>query len=129
MKNGPYEMIIAPDGYPGKKYRGRYAYEHHIVWWKKHGELPRKGFEIHHKNGGHRDNRLCNLKLLSGSEHKALHAEKKHHSALRKVKCGNCGRVFKRLQSAINERLKVRRFGKLFCSISCGAIHQYSRVP
>ena len=25
MKNGSYEMIIAPEGYTGKLYRGKYA--------------------------------------------------------------------------------------------------------
>ena len=31
MKSGNYILIKAPDNYPGKKYRGKYCYEHHYV--------------------------------------------------------------------------------------------------
>lgn len=34
VKNGPYELVIAPEEYPGKKYRGRYAYEHRVNYWR-----------------------------------------------------------------------------------------------
>jgi hypothetical protein len=89
MKNGPYEMLIAPKNYPGKKYRGRYAYEHHIVWWEKHGRLPRPGHEIHHKDMNHRNNKLSNLEEMTKHAHQLL------HGALLKavpmtIVCANC---------------------------------------
>lgn len=31
MKNGDYILVIAPDWYRGKRYRGKYCYEHHLV--------------------------------------------------------------------------------------------------
>lgn len=40
MRCGPYILIIPPPEYPGKKYRGRYAYEHHVVWWENTGGDP-----------------------------------------------------------------------------------------
>ena len=43
MKNGPYEMVIAPEEYPGRRYRNRYVYEHQLVWWKNTGKLVPKG--------------------------------------------------------------------------------------
>lgn len=73
MKNGPYNLIIAPENYPGKKYRSRYAYEHIIIYWKVHGIIPKKGFEIHHIDGNHRNNKLENLRLVTNKEHHELH--------------------------------------------------------
>lgn len=61
MRNGPYEMVVAPAGYPGKKYRGRYVYEHQLVWWKKTGKLVPLGFVLHHKNEHKRHNVFSNL--------------------------------------------------------------------
>jgi hypothetical protein len=45
---------------------------HRVLWSAKHGPIA-PGFEIHHRNGDKGDNRLCNLQLLSVSEHKRLH--------------------------------------------------------
>jgi hypothetical protein len=74
MKNGPYELVKAPDEYPGMRYRGRYCYEHHLVYWKKHGVLPEQGQVIHHINGKRRDNCPENLELLEVGEHNAGHS-------------------------------------------------------
>ena len=75
MRNGPYIMVKAPKGYPGKRYRGRYAYEHHVVYWKKHGVVPKKGQLVHHKDENTRNNRPDNLKLMTTTKHKQLHAQ------------------------------------------------------
>lgn len=48
--------------------------EHRVIWEKVHGPIP-KGYEIHHKNGDGRDNRLENLQMLTSSEHRYLHAQ------------------------------------------------------
>lgn len=124
MKNGPYELIVAPYDYPGKKYRGRYAYEHIVVWWIKTGELPTMGTEIHHINGDHRDNDINNLVLLSKEEHTEIH--RKLRTLPRPVyACGFCGVACKAKNNQFKWRSKNRKYGKLFCSISCGAKHQH----
>ena len=70
MKNGDYILVIAPENYPGKKYRGRYAQEHQVVFWQTHGYLPDI---VHHRNGVKTDNRPENLEGLTFKEHRAMH--------------------------------------------------------
>lgn len=73
MKNGPYELVVAPPGFPGKRYRGRYAYEHTVVWWQHTGEVPGPDETIHHKNENKRDNRFDNLERKTRSRHTRDH--------------------------------------------------------
>jgi len=73
MRNGPYELIIAPKEYPGKLYRGRYAYEHHYVYWRETGQVVKEGEVVHHKNDDTRDNRFENLELHTQIEHITYH--------------------------------------------------------
>lgn len=129
MKNGPYELIIAPDNFPGKKYRGRYAYEHIVIFWKAHGYVPEKGLEIHHKNMNHRDNRITNLKLVTGQEHRKLHGEIRSKAAIRQVPCGYCGNIITMRNRDLNMKIKANKKGKAFCDRSCGAKNQHSSVP
>lgn len=89
MKNGPYEMVIALKEYPGRKYRGRYVYEHHLVWWKHTGEILPDGMLIHHKNENKRDNRFKNLELKSFSDHSKEH--NKPRIRRQKLKCSSYG--------------------------------------
>lgn len=95
MKNGKYELIKAPKGFPGKIYRGKYAYEHRVVWWQMTGELPEI---VHHKNGNKRDNRFENLEGMSEKRHRELHGEERSRIMLRMV-CPACGRVFIRVKN------------------------------
>lgn len=73
MRNGPYELVVAPPEYPGKRYRGRYCYEHHLVWWLHTGVLPQYGCDIHYKNGDRRDNQWANLEEKLKSKHSSDH--------------------------------------------------------
>src|SRR5258706_5923399 len=93
MKNGDYILIIPPDDYPGKKYRGRYAYEHRVNWWKETGKNPDdvKGLQIHHKNENKHDNSDGNLESIDLVDHAKLHAK---HKPIRKIICENCGVEF-----------------------------------
>ncbi len=74
MKNGQYELVKAPESYPGKRYRnGKWAYEHRVVWWKSGRKLLGDDEILHHKNENKRDNRIENLELMSTSEYTAHH--------------------------------------------------------
>jgi hypothetical protein len=125
MKNGPYELMVAPPGYPGKKYRGRYAYEHTVVWWRNTGEVPPPGYEIHHIDHDHRHNEFSNLQLLTGAEHKRIHSELRSFKAKTAVACGFCGAVRVYKNRVLTSRLWRSKYKKVFCSASCGAKHQH----
>lgn len=73
MKNGPYELVVAPPEYPGKLYRNKYCYEHHLVWWLGTGNLPASDEVIHHRNEQKRDNRFENLELKTKARHTTEH--------------------------------------------------------
>lgn len=116
MRNGPYELVVAPPEYPGKRYRDRYCYEHHLVWWRTFGYLLRPGEIIHHKNGRKRDNRIENLELTDTSAHATHHgAEKPKIANYFKFKCAACGIAVQR-----RKVLTARASKRLFCSRKCG---------
>lgn len=73
MKNGLYILILAPIEYTGVKYRGKYCYEHHLIWWKNTGEVISNKYVIHHKNGNKCDNRFENLDKILLKDHVHLH--------------------------------------------------------
>ncbi len=58
--------------YARKTVAGRTDYVHRMVWESAHGPIP-EGYELHHRNGDKRDNRLENLELLTPAEHAARH--------------------------------------------------------
>lgn len=122
MRNGSYELVVAPDDYPGLKYRGRYVYEHHLVWWRRTGELVPSGFILHHKNERKRDNRYTNLELRPRGEHTAEH----HRFDPEEWLCAWCGKTFFLKLSVRRSRLKQSRSGRLFCSRSCGTRSQFN---
>jgi hypothetical protein len=117
MKNGPYELVVAPDGYPGKRYRGRYCYEHHLVWWQAHGELPGPGECIHHKNDNKRDNRIENLKLKTKLRHVGDHSHKRGRTMVR-FKCPACEKKFVRQKRRSVDR-RSSSAHLFFCSRRC----------
>lgn len=114
MKNGPYILSKAPYNYPGKKYRGKYAYEHHLVWWRSTGNVPEFGFDIHHKNGNKHDNRIENLEKISHSEHAKEHGANKIAYEVSTI-CGWCDKWFVLPTRHYNVRVKQTKSGYLFC--------------
>jgi len=78
MRNGPYLLVHATGDYPGKKYRNRYVYQHHFVWWAQTGQVVPHGFVVHHKNENMHDNRYENLELIESERHKKLHGHFPH---------------------------------------------------
>ena len=131
MKNGPYELVIAPNDYPGKRYRDKYCYEHHLVWWENTGELPLITEEIHHKNSDKRDNRFENLEKLSKIDHRYLHGKISNVLNRKMFYCANCHKQFYLSGSEARTRLKAQRKIRgdnaslgLYCSQKCHGIDQ-----
>ena len=110
-------MSVAPLEYPGKKYRGRYAYDHQVEYWINTGVIVEKGYAIHHKNNNKHDNRFENLQLLTVKEHS------KHHGSLSKVYrfaiCPSCKKEFQ----------QKKRPAQRFCSRKCIGLYNFpSRI-
>jgi len=115
MKNGPYTLVKAPDDYPGMRYRGRYVYQHHLVWWMKTGEVVGPGFTIHHKNEKKRDNRFSNLEKLTRGEHTKCHSEPAAQVTLR---CCFCDASFDIPERNHRSKSKAGQT-RFYCSRSC----------
>ncbi len=60
-------------GYPCIWINGKTIKLHIYIWEKAHGNKP-KGFDIHHKDFDKKNYVLSNLELLSGSDHRRIHA-------------------------------------------------------
>jgi len=95
MKNGDYILVRAPDEYPGTKYRGRYCYEHLLVFWQTHGFLPKNGEIVHHKDGNKHNNSPENLALMKTSEHVSMHKKEQSKNYVELI-CPGCQKVFVR---------------------------------
>ena len=93
MKNGPYELVIAPGDYPGKKYRGKYCYAHRLNFWKTYGYLPEnKQLIIHHIDGNKLNNSSDNLKLMDIKDHNTLRHLNPYEDKI--MSCPQCGNTF-----------------------------------
>ena len=117
MKNGKYELIVPPADYPGKKYRGKYAYEHHVVWWQVTGEAVEKGYTIHHRNGHKRDNRFSNLEKLTKEEHDKHHSHDKPKTMIYLV-CSFCEASFEREARQVRTKQKMGQTD-FYCKREC----------
>lgn len=109
MRNGEYILVIAPDNYTGKRYRKKYCYEHHLVYWQNTGHILSKGEVIHHKDGNKHNNVFENLELINVEEHSSLHG-KNVLTNLVKLKCPGCGKIFikpKRLTHLVRKNYNV----------------------
>ncbi len=105
LRNGPYLLVRPPTGYPGKWYRGKYAYQHHVVYWRYRGRVPTTLEVVHHKNGDKHDNRIANLEILSKSDHARGHARP---TTMVDHICAGCGVAFQRRKGA-------RQYDRTFC--------------
>lgn len=118
-------MVIAPDDYPGKRYRNRYIYEHHYILWKIKGIVLNKDQVLHHKNGLKRDNRIENLEIQLNQDHRKEHGQDRRQKALIKTKCGFCKKQIAMQGAHFRSRIRASKWKKIFCSRNCGANHQY----
>lgn len=129
MKNGNYELVIAPQNYPGKKYRDKYCLEHTLVWWQNTKILPKKNEVLHHKNGNKRDNHFKNLKLFTRKKHDKYHGAKSIERYRIKCTCPICRNTFIIRGGQYRVRLKRNVMKKVFCSRSCATIYQFNNIP
>jgi hypothetical protein len=116
MKNGPYEFVVAPADYPGKRYRGRYAYEHRVNWWRENGLNPDEfpSTVVHHKDEAKRNNDPPNLEMKGRAAHSSHHARKKTMIA---YTCLSCGIGFERRKGKEHK----------FCSRRCIGLYGYNK--
>jgi len=119
MKNGDYILVIAPDWFKGKRYRGRYCYEHHLVWEKETGCPVPDGCIIHHKDGNKYNNTISNLQLMDAKAHISLHGQQKTKK-IAIIKCPSCGKIFEKDARLLNFRTLV------FCSRQCIGKYGYN---
>lgn len=115
MKNGEYDLILAPSNFPGLKYRGRYCLISHYVYWKNAGVVPTKDEIIHHKNHNKKDNSFENLELISRKEHSKMHVHERGRKFVL-LKCPQCNKIFERPKS----QSFLQKNGKYnCCSMEC----------
>lgn len=93
MINGDYILVVAPDDYPGVRYREKYCYEHYLVYWQEYGVLPNKDEIIHHIDGDKHNNVPQNLQLMKRKEHIVLHNTARLTSLVI-LKCVGCQKIF-----------------------------------
>jgi len=119
MKNGQYELVKAPDNFPGKKYRGLYCYEHTLVWWLANKTIPLHKECLHHKNHNKRDNRIANLRMRTISTHSSGHAKPK---TMIQLVCAYCNNKFEREARAARSKITSGQ-KDFYCNRSCMAYH------
>jgi len=124
MRNGPYILVVAPVGYPGKKYRGRYAYEHSVVWWQNTGRIVPRGWLVHHKNEDKHDNAFANLEAKRTGKHTADH----NAVAPTVLGCAYCGSKIERKRAEHEYRLSIGQTD-FYCNRSCFGKHKRPRGP
>lgn len=115
MINGDYIMVVAPENYPGKKYRNKYCYEHVLNYWLHYNVLPNKNEVIHHKDGNKHNNDISNLELLTNNKHVSKHVSERLKT-FGKFICPVCGKEF------VKEKRKshLSKNGvATYCSRSC----------
>jgi hypothetical protein len=123
MRNGPYILVVAPPEYPGKRYRGRYVYEHHLVWWQNTGELVTGKFLVHHKSTDKHNNAFSNLEKKTRSQHSHDHARP---MAMVSFACPWCKKRRTMGRYVYRQRKNSNKSGKVFCSRSCGTQYQFN---
>jgi len=125
MKNGNYILIKAPIEYPGKKYRNKYVFEHHYVWWKNTGNIASKRCVIHHKNKNTFDDRFENLEEKEWAQHTLEH-NKEHPAEIIMLTCAWCGVIFRRDARNVNFRKKNGQIN-FFCCRSHQVYYQHKK--
>ncbi len=70
---------VGTSGYLVTTFYGVECYVHRLVYLITHGELPPKGYHIHHRDHDRMNNHWDNLVAVTAKEHSRLHREEKEH--------------------------------------------------
>ena len=65
------------DGYVRVWANGSLRMKHRLVYWLYHGELPKEGYEIDHKDSDRSNNAISNLQILSKADNNCKSANRK----------------------------------------------------
>ena len=120
---GGYKYCRTNPLHPKANSNGLYPL-HRVLMENKIGRLLTKGEIVHHKNGIKNDNRIENLEKLMNSQHAKLHRPEMKSI---KIKCYECNKIFYLKAHVRRQRLKRSKDKNLFCSLSCGATHQFKK--
>ena len=73
VRTDGYSLTRVGTGHPLEQANG-YALVHWVVWVSAGNEKPGPGEVLHHINEDREDNRIENLRLMTNSEHRRMHA-------------------------------------------------------
>lgn len=74
LRTGTIRKTWTPKcGYEEVKIEGVHILVHRFVWEAVNNEVIQKGYEVNHINKNCKDNRPCNLEILTIREHRILH--------------------------------------------------------
>lgn len=124
MKNGDYELVVAPPNFPGKKYRGKYCYKHHLIYWQTYGVVPNKNEIIHHKDEDKHNNDPTNLELKTRKKHSQKHNIQRGKTMV-ELKCPYCQTIF--IKEKRQTYLQKPGVDYTCCSRKCSG--QFSHLP
>lgn len=114
ISKGDYNYCIVRD-HPSRT-KNDYVLHHRVVMENMLGRLLTKDEVVHHINGDKKDNRECNLEIMSNSEHASHHGEYVTKSMSEWV-CPWCSKVFTR--EIYECRYLTGKAGWCTCSKSC----------
>ena len=119
-RGGGYQYCRTEPRHPRANAKGLYPL-HRVLAENKIGRLLEKHEIVHHKDEDKDNNDPSNLEVMTRAEHSRLHME----NTPIEHECAVCGTEFKLSTSVSRQRLRRSKYGKLFCSKSCGTKHRH----
>jgi hypothetical protein len=113
VKNGGYDIVLAPEDYPGLKYRGCYCQVHVLAYWRATGDYPSQGEVIHHIDLDRTNHNPINLTKMTNKDHSSLH-NRLHPGKLDILTCSYCNTEFERRHMQVVTKVKQGQT-KFYC--------------